>query len=179
VRLRFFPEDFIDFLIGFLHDTSDSTHLFTVHSTGSPTHKPTQVVNFAHNITKLVMEFSTPGSPDVAHMTPDIIDGLRLIVQKLQPFISDRINFFSILLLGCDIAHIFEILEGWIDNPWARRVKAVELVLQFPDDFVPMAGLVLEQIKDQILEFSFMKHPFLSPMPKKMFVKHGNLLLTY
>jgi hypothetical protein len=132
-----------------------------------------------HDITKLVVEFGTPGPPAVAHMAPDIIDGLRLIVQKLQPFIGDRIDFFPILFLGRDITHIFEILEGRIDDSRTRRVKAVEPFLQFPDDFVPIAGLVLEQIKDQVLELPSMKHPFLSPMSKEMFIKHGNLLVIF
>ena len=92
------------------------------------------------------------GIPARADAAADVVHGRRLLGQVAPTFVGDRVDLLAFLLARGDVAEVLEHLQRRVDRARAGPVVAAHAVFECTNDVVTVAGLVLEQIEDDVLE---------------------------
>jgi hypothetical protein len=83
-------------------------------------------------------------------------DGVRAMLvfpEILESGIGRSVSLPVGLGLTLDESSLFEKRQGWIDHSGTGHVKTVRTIIKLPDEFVTMGRLVLQQGKQNELQF--------------------------
>src|SRR5687767_5934862 len=136
---------------------------FHVAAERAPVDRPSQIgkgtIDFAH----LSPE---QARAELRHPLEDVVDRRFVLGEVGPPGLGDLVDFLSTLLLARDReAEVNEHRERGVDGARARRIGSRETVLELLDDLVAVAGLLLQQLKDHVLEVALLEHPPTAPRP--------------
>src|ERR1700693_1039707 len=98
------------------------------------------------------------GAPALLHPAEHFIDLRLALGHKGAAGIRDAVGLAPILLDGANVPHVLQHLEGRVDGARAGGVEAAEALLERLDQLVPVGGLVLEVLEDDVLEIAALEH---------------------
>src|SRR5207302_64790 len=98
----------------------------------------------------------------------NVLDPFAALEQEAPALVGDRVHLTALVLGHGHAAHVLEHLERGVEHARAGRVATAEALLDATDELVAVAGLLLKEVQDHVLEVALLEHalaPPLAPVP--------------
>src|ERR1700681_211659 len=122
-------------------------------------HRAAQVAQVIAQLVHHVMRLGAPlGAPALLHPAEDFVDLRAALGHEGATGVGDAVDLAPVLLDGADVAHVLEHLQGRVNGARAGRIETAEPRFESLDQLVPVGGLVLELVEDDVLQVAALEH---------------------
>ena len=171
---------FRDFIISVRENFPDTAQFLGIGSPGLVSQQLSELFKLTPGCDHIIDVFRVqPARSWASHPSLELF----LRIEELSTFFGNTVDFFTLLLISCNVPNLLEHLQRRVNTTRAGDVEIIKTFLQRPDYLIPVTRLVFYTLKYDILEISPLEGPspprgteITLPLIPPVLANHHNLL---